>query len=110
MGRLDGKVAVITGAARGQGRSHALRLADEGADIVALDVCRQIDTVPYPMADSDDLVTTVDLVKSRGRRVSTSATSPACRRRCRTEFPSWDAWTSWSPTPALSTTPRRCGS
>ena len=69
MGRLDGKVAVITGAARGQGRSHALRLADEGADIVALDVCRQIDTVPYPMADSDDLVTTVDLVKSRGRRV-----------------------------------------
>jgi NAD(P)-dependent dehydrogenase (short-subunit alcohol dehydrogenase family) len=69
MGRLEGKVAVITGAARGQGRSHALRLADEGADIIALDVCRQIDTVPYPMADSDDLVTTVDLVKSRGRRV-----------------------------------------
>jgi NAD(P)-dependent dehydrogenase (short-subunit alcohol dehydrogenase family) len=55
--------------ARGQGRSHALRLAEEGADIIALDVCRQIDTVPYPMADSDDLVTTVDLIKSRGRRV-----------------------------------------
>src|SRR5580765_4921120 len=69
MGRLDGKVAVITGAARGQGRSHALRLAEEGADIIALDLCRQIDTVPYPMADSDDLVTTVDLIKSRGRRV-----------------------------------------
>ncbi|MGH3638316.1 MAG: mycofactocin-coupled SDR family oxidoreductase [Mycobacterium sp.] len=69
MPRLEGKVALITGAARGQGRSHALRLADEGADIIALDVCRQIDTVPYPMADSDDLVTTVDLVKSRGRRV-----------------------------------------
>jgi SDR family mycofactocin-dependent oxidoreductase len=67
--RLEGKVALITGAARGQGRSHALRLADEGADIIALDVCRQIDTVPYPMADSDDLITTVDLVKSRGRRV-----------------------------------------
>jgi SDR family mycofactocin-dependent oxidoreductase len=67
--RLEGKVALITGAARGQGRSHALRLADEGADIIALDLCRQIDTVPYPMADSDDLITTVDLVKSRGRRV-----------------------------------------
>ena len=61
--------ALITGAARGQGRSHALRLAEEGADIIALDLCRQIDTVPYPMADSDDLVTTVDLIKSRGRRV-----------------------------------------
>lgn len=69
MTRLAGKVALITGAARGQGRSHALRLADEGADIIALDVCRQIGTVPYPMADSDDLVTTADLVKSRGRRV-----------------------------------------
>ena len=50
MPRLDGKVALITGAARGQGRSHALRLAEEGADIIALDLCRQIDTVPYPMA------------------------------------------------------------
>ena len=68
MNRLEGKVALITGAARGQGRSHALRMADEGADIIALDSCRQIDTVPYPMADRDDLVTTVDLVKSRGRR------------------------------------------
>ena len=68
MSRLDGKVALITGAARGQGRSHALRLADEGADIIAIDICKQIDSVPYPMADSDDLVTTVDLIKSRGRR------------------------------------------
>jgi SDR family mycofactocin-dependent oxidoreductase len=69
MSRLDGKVALITGAARGQGRSHALRLADEGADIIAIDLCAQIDTVPYPMADSEDLVTTVDLIRSRGRRV-----------------------------------------
>lgn len=69
MSKLEGKVALITGAARGQGRSHALRLAEEGADIIALDACRQIDTVPYPMSDSDDLVTTVDLIKSRGRRV-----------------------------------------
>jgi SDR family mycofactocin-dependent oxidoreductase len=72
MTRLEGKVALITGAARGQGRSHALRLADEGADIIALDACRQIDTVPYPMSDSEDLITTVDLVKSRGRRVFAS--------------------------------------
>jgi SDR family mycofactocin-dependent oxidoreductase len=69
MTRMEGKVALITGAARGQGRSHALRLAEEGADIIALDVCRQIETVPYPMADSEDLITTVDFVKSRGRRV-----------------------------------------
>ncbi len=69
MNRLDGKVAVITGAARGQGRSHALRLAEEGADIIALDICRQIDSVPYAMADLDDLATTVDLIKSRGRRI-----------------------------------------
>lgn len=69
MAEFDGKVALITGAARGQGRSHALRLAEEGADIIALDLCGQIDTVPYPMAGPDDLLTTVDLVKSRGRRV-----------------------------------------
>ena len=69
MGRLERKVALITGAARGQGRSHALRLAEEGADVIALDACRQIDSVPYPMADSEDLATTVDLIKSRGRRV-----------------------------------------
>ena len=46
MGRVEGKVAFITGAARGQGRSYALRLAQEGADIIAVDVCRQVDTVP----------------------------------------------------------------
>lgn len=69
MASVTGKVALITGAARGQGRSHALRLAEEGADIIALDACRQIESVPYPMADPDDLLTTVDLVKSRGRRV-----------------------------------------
>jgi SDR family mycofactocin-dependent oxidoreductase len=85
MNRLEGRVALITGAARGQGRSHALRLAEEGADIVVLDLCRQIDTVPYPMADSDDLVTTVDLIKSRGRRVFAAEVDVrdlACMQRC----------------------------
>ena len=46
--RLDGKVALITGAARGQGRSHAVRLAQDGADVIAVDICRQIDSVAYP--------------------------------------------------------------
>jgi len=69
MGTLDGKVAFITGAARGQGRSHALRLAQEGADIVAVDICGQIDTVPYPMSTPDDLAETVRRVESLGRRI-----------------------------------------
>jgi NAD(P)-dependent dehydrogenase (short-subunit alcohol dehydrogenase family) len=51
MGKLEGKVAFITGAARGQGRSHAIRLASEGADIIAVDLCAQIDSVPYPLRD-----------------------------------------------------------
>ena len=69
MGRLEGKVAVITGAARGQGRSHAVRLAQEGADIIALDVCAQTDSVAYPMATSSDLAETVRLVQGEGQRV-----------------------------------------
>lgn len=66
MGRVEGKVALITGAARGQGRSHAVRLAAEGADIVALDIAGQIDTVPYPMATREDLDETVRLVEDAG--------------------------------------------
>ena len=69
MGKLDGKVAFITGAARGQGRSHAIRLAEEGADIIAVDVCAQIDSVPYPMATPDDLADTVKQVEGLGRRI-----------------------------------------
>jgi SDR family mycofactocin-dependent oxidoreductase len=68
-GRLAGKVALISGAARGQGRSHALRLAEEGADIIAFDVCRQLDSVPYPMATADDLAETVRLVEELDRRI-----------------------------------------
>lgn len=57
-GRLDGKVAFITGAARGQGRAHAVAMANEGADIIAVDICRQIESNPYPLATPDDLAET----------------------------------------------------
>ena len=67
--RLEGKVAVITGAARGQGRAHAVRFAQEGADVVALDICRQIDSNPYPLATPEDLAETERLIKETGRRV-----------------------------------------
>jgi NAD(P)-dependent dehydrogenase (short-subunit alcohol dehydrogenase family) len=69
MNRLEGKVAFITGAARSQGRSHALRLAEEGADIIAVDVCRPVETVAYPTATSGDLAETVRLVEAIDRRI-----------------------------------------
>jgi SDR family mycofactocin-dependent oxidoreductase len=72
MGRVDGKVAFITGAARGQGRSHAVRLAQEGADIIAIDICDQIDSVDYAMATPDDMAETVRLVEGLGRRIVAS--------------------------------------
>jgi SDR family mycofactocin-dependent oxidoreductase len=68
-GRLDGKVAFITGAARGQGRAHALAMAKEGADIIAVDICRQIESNPYPLATPDDLAETERSIKELGRRV-----------------------------------------
>ncbi|QYN40515.1 mycofactocin-coupled SDR family oxidoreductase [Pseudonocardia sp. DSM 110487] len=68
-GRLEGKVALVSGAARGQGRSHAVRLAEEGADVIAFDVCRQLDTVPYALATPDDLAETVKLVENLDRRI-----------------------------------------
>jgi (+)-trans-carveol dehydrogenase len=69
MGRVDGKVAFITGAGRGQGRAHALRLAEEGADIIAVDVCRQLETVPYAMSTPEDLAETAKLVEDLDRRI-----------------------------------------
>jgi SDR family mycofactocin-dependent oxidoreductase len=68
-GRAEGKVAFITGAARGQGRSHAIRLAEEGADIIAIDLCQQVESVPYPMATPDDLAETVKEVEALDRRI-----------------------------------------
>ncbi|MGQ0630420.1 MAG: mycofactocin-coupled SDR family oxidoreductase [Sporichthyaceae bacterium] len=67
MGRLDGKVALITGAARGMGRSHAVRLAGDGAHILALDICADIPTVAYPLGTAEDLAETVALVEAQGR-------------------------------------------
>src|SRR6476659_6887910 len=68
-GQFDGKVAFITGAARGQGRSHAVRFAEEGADIIAVDLCDQLDSVAYPMPTREDLDETVNLVEKTGRRI-----------------------------------------
>jgi SDR family mycofactocin-dependent oxidoreductase len=71
-GRLEGKVAFITGAARGQGRSHAVRLAQEGADIIAIDICKQIESNPYPLSTPEDLAETARLVEALDRRILTT--------------------------------------
>jgi (+)-trans-carveol dehydrogenase len=68
LGRLDGKVAFVTGAARGQGRSHAVRFAEEGADIIAVDVCGPVERA-LPTATPEDLEETVALVESLDRRI-----------------------------------------
>lgn len=67
MGLADGKVAFISGVARGQGRSHAVRLAEEGADIIGFDICANDDAVEYPLATRDDLQETTDLIEKFGR-------------------------------------------
>ena len=72
MGRVQGKVAFVTGAARGQGRSHAVRLAEEGADIIAVDRCEDFATVGYPMATPEDLEETAKLVEKTGRGIVTA--------------------------------------
>ena len=69
MGRVEGKVAFITGAARGQGRSHAIRLAEEGADIIAVDFVQDLDSVPYGLGTRDEFAETVRSVESLGRRI-----------------------------------------
>ena len=66
-GRVKGKVVFVTGAARGQGRSHAVRLAEEGADIIAVDLCRDIDTIGYAMAGPEDLDETARLIEKTGQ-------------------------------------------
>ena len=68
-GRVEGKVALITGAARGQGRSHALRLAQEGADIIAIDIAGPLPGVQYPSPTPEDLAETVRQVEALDRRI-----------------------------------------
>ncbi len=69
MGRVAGKVAFITGAARGQGRSHAIKLAEEGADIIAVDIDTQVASAPYPTSTAEDLAETVKAVEALDRRI-----------------------------------------
>src|ERR1700730_14922238 len=71
-GRVEGKVAFITGAARGQGRSHAVRLAQEGADIIAIDICAPIEGMAGGQTTTKDLAETADLVKGHNRRIYTA--------------------------------------
>ena len=69
MGRVEGKVALVSGAARGQGRSHAVRLASEGADVIAVDICAdKLETLSYPLATEDDLDETITQIEGTGRR------------------------------------------
>ena len=69
MGLVDGKVALVTGAGRGQGRSHAVRLAAEGADVIAVDICAdRLETLSYALATQEDLDTTISEVEATGRR------------------------------------------
>lgn len=112
-GQLEGKTALITGAARGQGRSHAVRLAQEGANIIALDICRQIESVAYPMGTADDLRQTTAAVENLGRSIVArevdvrdhrcvgrgAAVCPHCELRYPKELRSWAASTSSWPTP-----------
>jgi NAD(P)-dependent dehydrogenase (short-subunit alcohol dehydrogenase family) len=80
-GRVEGKVAFISGAARGQGRAHAVRLAQEGADIIAIDICKKIDTVDLIAASTpEDLAETADLVKGHNRRIVTAEVDVRLRR------------------------------
>ncbi|QOF29288.1 mycofactocin-coupled SDR family oxidoreductase [Mycobacteroides abscessus] len=86
MGKLDGKVAFITGAARGQGRAHAIKLASEGASIIAVDICAQIPSVEYPMATTEDLDLTVKEVDALGRAISAHETDVRDREALQAAF------------------------
>jgi len=103
-GRVDGKVALITGAARGQGRSHAVRLAEEGADIIAVDICRGFEGSPAPPATPEDLAETADLVKTPAAASSPPrsmcVTTTRCGRRSTAVLNYWAGSTLWWQTPA----------
>ena len=105
MGRVEGKVAFITGAARGQGRSHAVRLAEEGADIIAVDLCHDVDSIGYPMARPEDLDETANLVEKTGRGIVAAQAdvrdSSQLQGPSSAASPSSASSTSWSPRPGL---------
>jgi NAD(P)-dependent dehydrogenase (short-subunit alcohol dehydrogenase family) len=99
-GSLDGRVAFITGAARGRGRAHAVRLAGEGADIIAIDVCAPISaTIPYRLASADDLAETVQAVEATGRKAPAREVDvrdlEALQQVVADGSSSSVAWTSW---------------
>jgi SDR family mycofactocin-dependent oxidoreductase len=71
VGRVEGKVAFVSGVARGQGRSHAIRLAEEGADIIGVDICEDIEGNNYPLSRPEDLAVTVKEIEALGRRIFT---------------------------------------
>jgi NAD(P)-dependent dehydrogenase (short-subunit alcohol dehydrogenase family) len=111
-GRVEGKVAFVTGAARGQGRSHAARLAEEGADIIAVDICRPItDNDLIPTATPDDLAQTADLVKGLNRRIVTAEVDvrdfDALKAAVDSGVEQLGRSTSSSPMPASATVARR---
>jgi NAD(P)-dependent dehydrogenase (short-subunit alcohol dehydrogenase family) len=80
MGRMDGKVAFVTGAARGQGRSHTVRLAREGVDIIAVDICREFEASPVKGATSQDLDMTAEMVKHAGGRVANAGIGTTAKK------------------------------
>jgi (+)-trans-carveol dehydrogenase len=102
-GRVEGKVAFITGAARGQGRSHAIRLAEEGADIIAVDLCDQVASVPYGMATPEDLADTVKHIEALDRRVVARQVDVRDYGRLKAAvdegWPNWGGSTSSAPMP-----------
>ena len=95
MNRVAGKVVLITGAARGQGRSHAVHLADEGADIIAFDLCEDIASNGYPLATDADLAETGRLVEKAGRRVVTAKVDVRDRAALRRELDAAVATLGW---------------
>ncbi len=109
-GRVQGKVAFITGAARGQGRSHAIRLAEEGADILAVDICAPIRGLQYAPSTPEDLAETVRLVEKTGQRIIVDEidTRDAAELKAfvTPASPNWVGSTSSWPTPA-SASPSR---
>jgi NADP-dependent 3-hydroxy acid dehydrogenase YdfG len=119
-GRVEGKVAFITGAGRGQGRSHAIRLAEEGADIIAVDICQDYGTVAYGMSTEADLAETAKAVEALDRRIVAAKADvrDATGLKAAVDdgvWPSSGGWTLSAPTPASARSMRgtrsrrRCG-